>query len=81
MPQPFAGMRFVVTGRLPGFTRSEAEAFVKERGGQVSSSVSKKTNYVIVGEEPGSKRDDAVQLEIPILSDHELRELAERESP
>jgi len=81
LPQPFAGMRFVVTGRLPGFTRSEAEAFVKDRGGQVSSSVSKKTNYVIVGEEPGSKRDDAVQLEIPILSDHELRELAERESP
>ena len=81
LPQPFAGMRFVVTGRLPGFTRSEAEAFVKERGGQVSSSVSKKTNYVIVGEEPGSKRDDAVQMEIPILSDHGLRELAERESP
>ena len=81
LPQPFAGMRFVVTGRLPGFTRSEAEAFVKDRGGQVSSSVSKKTNYVIVGEEPGSKRDDAVQLEIPILSDHELRELAEQESP
>ena len=80
LPQPFAGMRFVVTGRLPGFTRSEAEAFVKDRGGQVSSSVSKKTNYVIVGEEPGSKRDDAVQLEIPILSDHELRELAEQES-
>ena len=81
LPQPFAGMRFVVTGRLPGFTRSEAEAFVKDRGGQVSSSVSKKTNYVIVGEEPGSKRDNAVQMEIPILSDHELRELAERESP
>ena len=50
-------------------------------GGQVSSSVSKKTTYVIVGEDPGSKRDDAVQMEIPILSDHELRELAERESP
>nr|AIF14182.1 DNA ligase, NAD-dependent (ligA, ligB) [uncultured marine thaumarchaeote KM3_66_E06] len=81
LPQPFAGMRFVVTGRLAGFTRTEAEAFVKDRGGQVSSSVSKKTTYVIVGEDPGSKRDDAVQLEIPILSDHELRELAEQESP
>ena len=65
-PMPFEGMRFVVTGRLEGFTRSEAESFIKERGGQVSGSVSKKTDYVVVGEEPGSKRDDAERLGVAI---------------
>jgi DNA ligase (NAD+) len=74
-PQAFAGLRFVVTGRLEGFTRSEAEGFIKERGGQVSGSVSKKTNYVVVGEEPGSKADDAARLEIPALSEAGLRQL------
>ena len=76
-PMPFEGMRFVVTGRLEGFTRSQAESFIKERGGQVSSSVSKKTDYVVVGEEPGSKRDDAERLGVEILSEKELTELAE----
>jgi len=76
-PQPFAGMRFVVTGRLEGFTRSEAEGFIKERGGQVTGSVSKKTDYVVVGEEPGSKADDAQTLGIQTLVEQELRELAE----
>ena len=76
-PQPFAGMRFVVTGRLEGFTRSEAESFIKDRGGQVSGSVSKKTDYVVVGEEPGSKLDDAHRLEVPIVSGDELVTLAE----
>ena len=65
-PMPFEGMRFVVTGRLEGFTRSEAESFIKERGGQVSGSVSKKTSYVVVGEEPGSKRDDAERLGVAV---------------
>ena len=76
-PMPFEGMRFVVTGRLEGFTRSQAEGFIKERGGQVSGSVSKKTNYVVVGEEPGSKRDDAERLGVAILSEDELTALAE----
>ena len=76
-PMPFEGMRFVVTGRLEGFTRSEAESFIKERGGQVSGSVSKKTNYVVVGEEPGSKRDDAERLGVALLSEEELAALAE----
>ncbi|MEK9659387.1 MAG: NAD-dependent DNA ligase LigA [Chloroflexota bacterium] len=75
-PQPFAGLRFVVTGRLEGFTRSGAEAFIKELGGAVAGSVSKKTDYVVVGEEPGSKRDDAVRLGIPILSEQDLAALA-----
>jgi DNA ligase (NAD+) len=74
-PQAFAGLRFVVTGRLEGFTRSGVEDFIKERGGQVSGSVSKKTNYVVVGEEPGSKADDAVQMGISTVSEAGLREL------
>jgi DNA ligase (NAD+) len=81
LPQTFAGMRFVVTGRLPGFTRSEAEAFIKDRGGAVSGSVSKKTNHVVVGEEPGSKADDAARLEVSILSEDALRELARELGP
>ena len=76
-PMPFEGMRFVVTGRLEGFTRSQAEGFIKERGGQVSGSVSKKTDYVVVGEEPGSKRDDAERLGVAVLSKEELTALAE----
>ena len=75
-PQPFEGLRFVVTGRLEGFTRSQAEAFIKDRGGQVSGSVSSKTNYVVVGDEPGSKRDDAERLSVPILAEAELIALA-----
>ena len=80
-PMPFEGMRFVVTGRLEGFTRSQAESFIKERGGQVSGSVSKKTSYVVVGEEPGSKRDDAERLGVAILSEDELTALAESGAP
>ena len=57
--------------------RSQAESFIKERGGQVSGSVSKKTSYVVVGEEPGSKRDDAERLGVAILSEEELTALAE----
>ena len=75
-PQPFQGMRFVVTGRLEGFTRTEAESFIKSRGGQVTGSVSKKTSYVVVGEEPGSKRDDAERLGVPVISEDDLVELA-----
>lgn len=77
-PMPFEGMRFVVTGRLEGFTRSQAESFIKERGGQVSGSVSKKTSYVVVGEEPGSKRDDAERLGVAILSEKGLIDLEKK---
>ena len=71
-PQPFRGLRFVVTGRLEGFTRSQAESYVKERGGQVSGSVSRKTSYVVAGEEAGSKLADAVRLGVPVLSEEGL---------
>ncbi len=76
IPQPFEGMRFVVTGRLEGFTRSQAESFIKDRGGQVSGNVSGKTNFVVVGEDPGTKRDNAVRLGVEILSEEGLVDLA-----
>ena len=75
-PQPFQGMRFVVTGRLEGFTRTEAESFIKGHGGQVTGNVSKKTSYVVVGEEPGGKRDDAERLGVPVISEDDLVALA-----
>ncbi len=65
----FAGKTFVLTGSLEGLTRSEAGALIKERGGKVSGSVSKKTHFVLVGEDPGSKYDKAKDLGIEILDE------------
>ena len=75
-PQPFDGLRFVVTGRLERFTRAEVGAYIKERGGLVSSGVSKKTDYVVAGVDPGSKRDDAERLGVATIGEAELVELA-----
>ncbi|MES2273950.1 MAG: NAD-dependent DNA ligase LigA, partial [Chlamydiota bacterium] len=69
---PFAGKTFVLTGSLPTLSREEATALIKERGGHVSASVSKNTDYVLVGEEPGSKYEKALKLKIPILSEDEF---------
>ena len=68
----FAGKIFVLTGSLSTMTRSEASKKIKERGGEVSSSVSRNTDYVIAGESPGSKYDRAVQLGVPILTEQEF---------
>ena len=68
-PQLLAGKRLVVTGRLEQFTRPQIEARIKELGGQVSGSVGKKTDYVVAGEEAGSKLDDAQRLSVTILSE------------
>lgn len=70
--QPFAGKRFVVTGRLQQFSRSQIQAFIKERGGAVSGSVSKKTDYLVAGEDAGSKLADAERLEVETLSEDEF---------
>ena len=70
--QPFAGMRFVVTGRLRQFSRSQIQAFIKERGGAVSGSVSKKTDYLVAGEDAGSKLADAERLEVKALTEEEF---------
>ncbi len=75
--QTVAGMTFVLTGGLDGFTREEAEAAIEAHGGKVTSSVSKKTSYVVVGENPGSKLAKAEQLGTPILDEDGLRDLLE----
>ncbi|MBM3957449.1 MAG: NAD-dependent DNA ligase LigA, partial [Gemmatimonadetes bacterium] len=66
---PLAGRRFVVTGRLASMSRTEAHARIKERGGSVSGSVSRRTDYVVIGEDPGSKADDARRLGVPTLDE------------
>lgn len=67
--QVFAGQTFVLTGTLPTLSREDAKKLIKERGGKVSSSVSKKTDYVLAGEDPGSKYDEAVHLNLRILDE------------
>ena len=70
--QPFVGMRFVVTGRLERFSRSQVQDLIKQYGGAVSGSVSKNTNYLVAGEGGGSKLNDAQRLEVPVLTEDEL---------
>lgn len=70
-----AGKTFVFTGTLKTFTREEAKEKVEELGGKVSNSVSKKTDYVVVGENPGSKYEKARQLGVKIISEEEFLEL------
>ncbi len=71
----FAGKSVVVTGILEGMARSEAEKMVKELGGRVSSSVSKKTDYLIVGKDPGSKLDKAKEFGVKILTEDKFLEM------
>ena len=73
--QVFAGMTFVLTGALATLPREEAKAMIKERGGKVSSSVSKKTDYLLMGEDPGSKADEAEQLGIAIINEDVFRKM------
>ena len=70
----FAGMTFVLTGALEKFTRDEAGEMIEKRGGKVSGSVSKKTSYVVAGENAGSKLQKAQQLGIPVLTEDEFLE-------
>ncbi|MBR2884396.1 MAG: NAD-dependent DNA ligase LigA [Clostridia bacterium] len=69
----FSGKVFVLTGTLPTLTRSEASKLITDNGGKVSSSVSKKTDYVLAGEEAGSKLDKANALGITVITEEELR--------
>lgn len=71
----FSGKTFVLTGSLASYTRDEAGILIKERGGKVSSSVSKKTDFVLVGDDPGSKYDKARKLDVPILSEVEFEQM------
>jgi DNA ligase (NAD+) len=68
-PRPLEGITVVVTGSLTGYSRDEAAEAITSRGGKASGSVSKKTDFVVVGESPGSKYDKAVQLKVPVLDE------------
>lgn len=71
----FSGMTFVLTGALTKFTRDEATERIEHFGGKASGSVSKKTTYVVVGENAGSKERKARELGIPILSEDQFLEM------
>jgi DNA ligase (NAD+) len=73
-----AGVTVVITGTLPGFSRDEAGEAVRQAGGKVTSSVSKKTDFVIAGENAGSKYDRAVELGVPILDEAAFRVLLDQ---
>lgn len=73
--QKLSGKTFVITGTLKGYTRDEASALIKDRGGKRSSSVSSKTDYVIVGSDPGSKYKKAKELGIKIISEEDFKRM------
>jgi DNA ligase (NAD+) len=74
-PQPLAGKTLVLTGTLPTLTRDAAKALVEAAGGKVAGSVSRKTSYVVAGDEAGSKLDKARELGVPVLDEAGLRAL------
>lgn len=75
LPQLLEKKIFVVTGKLAGYTRDEITELIKSLGGNVSSSISRKTDYVLVGEEAGSKFEKAKKLKLKIISEEEFNEL------
>jgi len=77
---PLAGKTFVLTGTLPSMTREEASVKIEAVGGHVSSSVSKKTDYVLAGEEAGSKLEKAEKLGVKIIDEKAFRRMLESSS-
>jgi DNA ligase (NAD+) len=75
MPGPLEGKTFVLTGTLDTMTREQAEAAIATRGGKVTGSVSKRTTYVVVGEDAGSKLEKARSLGVRTLTEPEFRAL------
>ncbi|MDX9753054.1 MAG: NAD-dependent DNA ligase LigA [bacterium] len=76
-PRAFTGKTFVVTGTLATLSRNDAKAMIEAQGGRAAGSVSKKTDFVLVGADPGSKYVKALELGIPILTEDEFKRLAE----
>ncbi len=72
---PLSGLTFVVTGTLPTFSRDDAKEFIESNGGKVTDSVSKKTDYLVLGENPGSKLEKAKSLGVKIVDEAQLRRL------
>ena len=79
--QPFEGLRFVVTGRLEGLSRSQVQARIKELGGAVSGSVSRQTDYLVAGDGAGSKLADAEKLDVTVITEEQFLELASGTAP
>jgi len=77
-PRPLEGMTVVVTGTLEHFTRDGAKEALQTRGAKVTGSVSKKTSFVVVGDNPGSKYDKAMQLKVPVLNEEGFDVLLEQ---
>jgi len=73
----FEGLTFVLTGTLPSYSRAEATEIIKSFGGKVSGSVSKKTSYVLAGEDTGSKLDKALQLGVKVIDEEEFKRMIE----
>ena len=80
-PQTLEGLTVVVTGTLENFSRDEAKEAILARGGKAAGSVSKKTSYVVVGENAGSKEDKARELGVPILNEAQFEQLLATGSP
>ncbi|MFF6641102.1 NAD-dependent DNA ligase LigA [Streptomyces althioticus] len=76
-PRPLEGLTVVVTGTLENFTRDGAKEALQNRGAKVTGSVSKKTSFVVVGDNPGSKYDKAMQLKVPVLDEDGFQVLLE----
>ncbi len=79
--QPLDGLTFVITGTLPTMSRSEVKSLIENNGGKVAGSVSGKTDYLVAGEDPGSKYDEAQKRDLPIISEEELEQLIEDRTP
>ncbi|GAA3043818.1 hypothetical protein GCM10020000_24050 [Streptomyces olivoverticillatus] len=77
-PRPLAGLTVVVTGTLASYTRDGAKEALQSRGAKVTGSVSKKTDFVVVGDNPGSKFDKAMQLKVPVLEENGFAVLLEQ---
>ncbi|WP_411148713.1 NAD-dependent DNA ligase LigA [Streptomyces sp. A30] len=77
-PRPLEGLTLVVTGTLEHFTRDGAKEALQTRGAKVTGSVSKKTSFVVVGDNPGSKYDKAMQLKVPVLNEDGFNVLLEQ---
>ena len=77
-PRPLSGKTLVLTGTLPTLKRDDAKALIEAAGGKVAGSVSKKTDYVVAGEEAGSKLEKAIELDVPVLDEAGLLKLLER---
>ncbi len=76
---PLSGLTFVVTGTLPTLSREAVKEFIELRGGKLTDSVSKKTSYLVLGENPGSKHAKALALGVPVIGEDELMIMAQQE--